>query len=337
MVGCLIFVVGPSGVGKDTLLDGCRHWLKDDSRFHFVKRDITRPLSAGGELHNEVTVEEFQIREQRGEYCLSWGAHGLYYGIPATLCDQLRTKKSVIVNGSRGKISELAAKFDRYKIINVTANEDVLRQRLVDRARESIEEINLRIERARYILPDDPHITTLSNDQDIETGVNRLLELLIRADGRVIGEGLKDSVPAPRPGAYLLSVKDNKLLLVKTDHLHLPGGGIEGNESFEEALCREVKEETGYSRVENIRKLGDVSAYHIPDSGDQNYWLKMLRLFTGDVSDQGRNLEPDHTAVWVNPFDIWDEFDELLKHVGLEHYGDLLEKSNNSKDVTGKV
>ncbi len=53
-----------------------------------------------------------------------------------------------------------------------------------------------------------------------------------------------------RLGASAVIVRDNKLLLVKFDdadvgvHYNLPGGGVEDNELLEDAVRREVLEET---------------------------------------------------------------------------------------------
>lgn len=49
-----------------------------------------------------------------------------------------------------------------------------------------------------------------------------------------------------RPSAYGIVVKEGKILLTKQhDTYHLPGGGVEFGERFEDTVIREVKEETG--------------------------------------------------------------------------------------------
>ncbi|TPW05570.1 MAG: phnN,nitR, partial [Alphaproteobacteria bacterium] len=55
--GVLILVVGPSGVGKDSMIEGARAALADDPDVVFVRRDITRAVDAGGEQHHAVDDE----------------------------------------------------------------------------------------------------------------------------------------------------------------------------------------------------------------------------------------------------------------------------------------
>ena len=85
MAGTMYLVVGPSGAGKDTLLDGARQALAGDARYVFARRAITRPADAGGEEHDSVTSDEFARRRERGDFMVSWSAHGLDYGLPLSL------------------------------------------------------------------------------------------------------------------------------------------------------------------------------------------------------------------------------------------------------------
>ncbi|RYF96565.1 MAG: phosphonate metabolism protein/1,5-bisphosphokinase (PRPP-forming) PhnN, partial [Caulobacteraceae bacterium] len=81
MAGRLIYLIGPSGSGKDSLLDAAREALAArDCRI--VRRVITRSAEAKGEAAQAVSVERFEALQAQGAFALSWFANGLHYGIP---------------------------------------------------------------------------------------------------------------------------------------------------------------------------------------------------------------------------------------------------------------
>lgn len=178
MSGLLILVVGPSGVGKDSLLEGAKSLLEGDVRFHFLRRDITRAASAGGEAHNAVSIAQFTDTLNRGGYGLNWGAHDLQYGLPNTELAALSVGKTVIANGSRSVLDIARSRFDRLAIISVTASENLLRQRLLAREREDADDIERRIRRARAFQVEGDDVFVLENDASLEQGIASFVELL---------------------------------------------------------------------------------------------------------------------------------------------------------------
>jgi ribose 1,5-bisphosphokinase len=174
----LVLVVGPSGAGKDSLLNAAREVFRDDARVHFVRRVITRPRDHGGEDHEPVTDAEFAARD----FALSWTAHGLSYGIPA---EAMRVAPVVVANVSRGVIAETAA-HSAVHVIEVTAPPAVLAARLKARGRESADDVARRLSRSANI-PDGVTVTTVYNDGSLAEGVERFVAAL-----RVALSGLDD-------------------------------------------------------------------------------------------------------------------------------------------------
>ncbi len=182
----LVLVVGPSGAGKDTLLDGARRALAQDERFRFVRRVITRPADAGGEAHEAVTEAEFAARS----FALQWQAHGLRYGIPAeclgaasigaaSIGADLGGPAVVVANVSRTVIADAAARF-AVRVIEITAAPDVLAARLAARGREAAADVASRLSRS-VALPDGVGVETVMNDGSPDEGVARFVAALSRA------------------------------------------------------------------------------------------------------------------------------------------------------------
>ncbi len=171
----LVLVVGPSGAGKDTLLNMARTTLAGDARFRFVRRVITRRVDAGGEDHEPVSDTEFAARA----FALSWEAHGLHYGIPADVADDIARGVVVVANVSRSIIAEAAARFP-VRVIEVTASAEVLEARLLARGRETAADVALRLAR-RIPFPHGIDVATVVNDSFPEAGAEQLIMHIARA------------------------------------------------------------------------------------------------------------------------------------------------------------
>ncbi len=178
-LGALILVVGPSGVGKDTLVDGAKAIVAPSQRFFFPARTITRPSDAGGEDHIATTKAEFQTRESSGDFLLSWRAHGLCYGINADTTDAARRHgQAVVANVSRGVLDCARNRLQPVRIISVTASADAIRTRLQARGREDAADIEARIARATAYDVSGGDVIPVLNDGSPEDGIARMVEAL---------------------------------------------------------------------------------------------------------------------------------------------------------------
>jgi ribose 1,5-bisphosphokinase len=152
--GKLVLVVGPSGAGKDSLLRHAAERLANDRRIVFPRRVVTRPSADNVEAHDSLSMEDFRRAERMGDFALSWEAHGLLYGIPAAIRDDLGKGRVVAVNVSRAIIAEAAIRFPNVAVLHVTAPVTIIAERLAQRGRETQDEIAKRIAR------EPPHFET---------------------------------------------------------------------------------------------------------------------------------------------------------------------------------
>ena len=172
--GTLFLVAGPSGAGKDTLIGAAREVLEPLGTHHFPRRTITRPLVAGGENHIAVDDNDFEASERAGEFALSWRAHGLAYGVPASMAGELERGGHVVINVSRHVVAAARPRFAPTRTIEVTASPTILAARLSARGRESEADIGPRLAREAAF---DPDIVVI-NDGPLYAAVAQFLAAL---------------------------------------------------------------------------------------------------------------------------------------------------------------
>ena len=178
MEGSLVYVMGPSGAGKDSVLGRARALLPSDAPVVFAHRYITRPADTGGENHVAVTRAEFAMRRAHGLFAYHWGAHGNDYGVGREIHDWRAAGLTVVVSGSRDHFLRTGGLDSQARPVLITAPADRLRQRLAARGRESSAEAARRLDRAEAYEIDDLRLVTIVNDGTLEKAAEAFVRLL---------------------------------------------------------------------------------------------------------------------------------------------------------------
>ena len=165
--GCFVAVVGPSGAGKDTIMDGARMALAGDARFHFVRRIVTRPQMPGTEDHDSLDEAAFAKAAGEGAFALHWCAHGLNYGLPKSLDTLIDGGTVVIANVSRRVLDDMRRLYPSRSVVVITARAEVLAERLASRGRESKDEIALRLSREVSFNDGAGDVVIIDNSGDV--------------------------------------------------------------------------------------------------------------------------------------------------------------------------
>lgn len=173
----LVLVVGASGVGKDSVLDGARTAFRDDPRVVFVQRVITRPAGSGGEDNIAATPEEFAALCAQHAFAIHWPAHGLSYGLPRRMDEDLARGRAVVANVSRQVLDDARQRYPGLTVCVVTASTNTLRARLRARGRETEAQIDARL--AHVGAPTiGPDVVTIANDGALADAVAAFARLI---------------------------------------------------------------------------------------------------------------------------------------------------------------
>ncbi|MCG6202525.1 ribose 1,5-bisphosphokinase [Psychromonas antarctica] len=178
--GRLFYLIGPSGSGKDSIIEGLRVAINTQQPLLVASRYITRPADCGGEKHIALSVAEFRLRKQRRLFALEWHANGYDYGIGLEIIRWLDLGYNVLVNGSREYLPMATHRFpEKLNSIVIDVDDNTLATRLRLRGRECERDIQQRLARARLLqanLPKD--CWHLDNNGELQHSIKRVLEYI---------------------------------------------------------------------------------------------------------------------------------------------------------------
>ena len=176
--GTLVLVVGPSGVGKDTLIGKAREALAGNDRFVFPRRTVTRTAVAELEDHDTVEPAEFQKQKLRGAYALNWQAHGLSYALPASIEAAMNAGSVVVANVSRAVIPRALEKYEHVHVLLISARPEVRAARLATRGRETAADIAERLAHEGAAVPEGVKPVVVDNSGPLDVGLTSFMAAL---------------------------------------------------------------------------------------------------------------------------------------------------------------
>jgi ribose 1,5-bisphosphokinase len=178
----LFYVMGASGVGKDSLLKYAREYIAHDTSLVFAHRYITRPSDAGGENHVALSHREFRERERQDCFSMSWQSHGNSYGIGVEINHWLEQGLSVVVNGSRSYFPSAIKRYKKIIPILVCADKLRLAERLINRGREDAQQVQNRLNLSAHVnyKLDHPSLVRIENNGDLSEAGDTLVDILTK-------------------------------------------------------------------------------------------------------------------------------------------------------------
>jgi len=175
----LIYVVGPSGAGKDSLLNWLRSHLAADLPVVWARRTINRPVAPEGEMHESVSSDVFNQLLTAQQFAMHWAANEHLYGIRHEELRSLADQVWVFVNGSRQHLPQAAQLYPGMTVLHITADKEVLRERLLSRGRESKQAIENRLDRTPKLqVPSGCQLIEIHNHERLDSTGPQLLQLL---------------------------------------------------------------------------------------------------------------------------------------------------------------
>lgn len=177
--GKLFVFSGASGVGKSTVLAKVMAERKDLKFSVSATTRAPRPGEVDGESYYFVTKERFEEMIARGEF-LEYDAHmANYYGTPETQMNEKLETGSVILDIEPvGAFNVRSKRADAVLIFIAPPSLEELERRLRSRGDTSEEQMQLRLERARWEMEQSKKYDHIVVNDQVQTCADKILHII---------------------------------------------------------------------------------------------------------------------------------------------------------------
>lgn len=176
MNGVLVILSGPSGVGKDTVLNA---WRAANPRVRRVVAYTTRAPRAGevdGEDYHFVTFPEFLLKAEAGDFLEHKQVHDNWYATP------LRDMEAMLAEGLiavlkidvQGAIEAMGLRPDAKSVFLLPPSDEELERRIRSRKTDSPEAIERRLRNARAEIALSHHYAFRIVNDDLDACVRAI-------------------------------------------------------------------------------------------------------------------------------------------------------------------
>lgn len=175
----LFLVIGNSGAGKDTVIRAVlEKYPPNKKTLKVPKRVVTRKISLTEDFES-VDIDTFLKLKEEDELILEWESYDHYYGIRREINEWMRSGHPVMVNVSRNIIELARKRFPRVKVIFIRVPLDITADRIIERGRESYEEVLDRVVRAQNLQDFQNADLIVDNVGKIEETSQKILDFIV--------------------------------------------------------------------------------------------------------------------------------------------------------------
>jgi len=177
--GLGMIISGPSGVGKDTIIDA---WKLIDQMVERVVAYTTRAPRKGevnGVDYHFVTRETFEQLAEKGYFLEHKEVHGNYYATPLVDLERMVAdgKTAILKIDVQGALSVMELRPDIVSVFILPPSWEELERRLTDRGTEDQEILIKRLKNAQQEIDQAPHYQHQVINDTVENCVGKLQQI----------------------------------------------------------------------------------------------------------------------------------------------------------------